>query len=93
MSDITVPAAREALASQVAAAAPAAQSCEECLGSGGWFRYEPALEPSPGLLYLRACSAAAAAGRRCRKPEYYAQGRCMAGSTTSTSDTTGFWHV
>lgn len=26
--------------------------CNECLGSGGWFRYEPALEPAPGLLYL-----------------------------------------
>lgn len=27
-------------------------ACEECQGSGGWFRYEPALEPGPGLLYL-----------------------------------------
>jgi hypothetical protein len=62
MSDITVPAAREALASQVAAAAPAAQSCEECLGSGGWFRYEPALEPSPGLLYL-SCLQCRGSGR------------------------------
>jgi len=26
--------------------------CEECLGSGGWFRYEPALAPAPGQLYL-----------------------------------------
>lgn len=26
--------------------------CGECQGSGGWFRYEPALEPLPGLLYL-----------------------------------------
>lgn len=33
-------------------AAAAQQQCDECLGSGGWFRYEPALEPSPGLLYL-----------------------------------------
>jgi hypothetical protein len=32
--------------------ATAAAACDECLGSGGWFRYEPALEPSPGLLYL-----------------------------------------
>lgn len=34
------------------AASTAAQSCDECLGSGGWFRYEPALEPAPGMLYL-----------------------------------------
>ena len=35
------------------AVAPAAGStCDECLGSGGWFRYEPALEPAPGMLYL-----------------------------------------
>ena len=27
-------------------------ACSECLGSGGWFRYEPALDPAPGLLYL-----------------------------------------
>jgi hypothetical protein len=41
------------LATQVppAAAAPG-ETCEECLGSGGWYRYEPALEPAPGLLYL-----------------------------------------
>lgn len=35
-----------------AAAVAAQPACDECLGSGGWFRYEPALEPSPGLLYL-----------------------------------------
>lgn len=33
-------------------ATTAEQPCGECVGSGGWFRYEPALEPSPGLLYL-----------------------------------------
>lgn len=27
-------------------------TCSECLGSGGWFRYEPALDPAPGQLYL-----------------------------------------
>ena len=27
-------------------------ACTDCLGSGGWFRYEPALDPAPGLLYL-----------------------------------------
>jgi hypothetical protein len=26
--------------------------CDECLGSGGWYRYEPALDPEPGRLYL-----------------------------------------
>ena len=36
-------------------ARPTAEPCEECLGSGGWYRYEPALdEPTPGRLYL-AC--------------------------------------
>jgi len=33
-------------------AAPAGEPCEECLGSGGWYRYEPALDPAPGMLYL-----------------------------------------
>ena len=37
--------------SETAAGAPQAP-CGECLGSGGWFRYEPALDPAPGLLYL-----------------------------------------
>jgi hypothetical protein len=40
----------------------AAQPCEECLGSGGWYRYEPALEPSPGLLYL-SCLRCRGSGR------------------------------
>jgi hypothetical protein len=35
-----------------AAALSAQPQCDDCLGSGGWYRYEPALEPSPGLLYL-----------------------------------------
>ena len=36
----------------IAASMPSApqQACEECVGSGGWYRYEPALEPAPGLL-------------------------------------------
>lgn len=37
-------------------------SCGECLGSGGWFRYEPALEPAPGLLYL-SCLQCRGSGR------------------------------
>lgn len=43
-------------------AAASHQSCEECLGSGGWFRYEPALEPAPGLLYL-SCLQCRGSGR------------------------------
>lgn len=35
-----------------APAAAAQQHCEDCAGSGGWYRYEPALDPAPGLLYL-----------------------------------------
>jgi DnaJ-class molecular chaperone len=34
------------------AADAAKADCQECVGSGGWFRYEPALESAPGLLYL-----------------------------------------
>jgi hypothetical protein len=33
-------------------AAPAGEPCEECVGTGGWYRYEPALDPAPGMLYL-----------------------------------------
>ena len=47
-------------ASAVSASSP--QQCDECLGSGGWFRYEPALEPSPGLLYL-SCVQCRGSGR------------------------------
>jgi hypothetical protein len=47
---------------QADAGAASLQSCEECLGSGGWFRYEPALDPAPGLLYL-ACVQCRGSGR------------------------------
>lgn len=40
----------------------AAESCDDCLGSGGWYRYEPALEPAPGLLYL-SCLQCRGSGR------------------------------
>jgi hypothetical protein len=30
----------------------ALQPCDECVGTGGWYRYEPALDPAPGMLYL-----------------------------------------
>ena len=33
-------------------ATPGEASCDECQGAGGWFRYEPALAPAPGLRYL-----------------------------------------
>jgi hypothetical protein len=38
------------------------QPCDDCVGSGGWFRYEPALEPAPGLLYL-SCLQCRGSGR------------------------------
>lgn len=42
---------------------PAAQSsCEECAGTGGWYRYEPAQEDGPGRLYL-SCLQCRGAGR------------------------------
>jgi hypothetical protein len=64
MSDITL---TESLSSGTPSAAAAAaatmeQPCDECVGSGGWFRYEPALEPSPGLLYL-SCVQCRGSGR------------------------------
>jgi hypothetical protein len=53
MSDLRLPDAQISFPANVqAASAAAVATCDECLGSGGWFRYEPALEPSPGLLYL-----------------------------------------
>jgi hypothetical protein len=50
MSDTTITDAIAAPAPEVSAAPLA--DCDECVGSGGWFRYEPALDPAPGLLYL-----------------------------------------
>lgn len=50
MSEATLPAAT--FATEAHADAAATQHCEECVGSGGWYRYEPALDPAPGLLYL-----------------------------------------
>lgn len=41
---------------------PTQAGCEECVGSGGWFRYEPALDPAPGLLYL-SCLQCRGSGR------------------------------
>lgn len=53
------------LASQ--AALQRVQRCEECLGCGGWYRYEPALEPAPGLLYL-SCLHCRGSGRSASVP-------------------------
>jgi len=47
---------------QAAAAAAAHEACEECLGTGGWYRYEPALDPAPGRLYL-SCVQCRGSGR------------------------------
>jgi hypothetical protein len=44
------------------AAAPDAGACSACLGSGGWLRYEPALEPAPGMVYL-SCLQCRGSGR------------------------------
>jgi hypothetical protein len=43
-------------------AAPDAGACTECLGSGGWFRFEPELEPAPGMVYL-SCLQCRGSGR------------------------------
>jgi hypothetical protein len=48
-SALAAPAVEQPPAEQ--ALAPA-QPCRECLGDGGWYRYEPALDPAPGVLYL-----------------------------------------
>ena len=52
----------EAAVADPAAAAAAQQSCDECAGTGGWYRYEPALDPAPGLLYL-SCLQCRGSGR------------------------------
>ena len=61
MSETTLPQPGETR-QQAPVAASAPRQCDECLGSGGWFRYEPALEPSPGLLYL-SCVQCRGSGR------------------------------
>jgi hypothetical protein len=62
MSEIIAIDARDALAAQLAVAKASPEPCGECVGSGGWFRYEPALEPSPGLMYL-SCLQCRGSGR------------------------------
>jgi hypothetical protein len=64
MSDITFsePQSTLQVGAATAAAAQAAQPCEECVGSGGWYRYEPSMEDSPGMLYL-SCVGCRGSGR------------------------------
>jgi hypothetical protein len=52
----------EAAAAAAAAAIAAQQPCDDCAGSGGWYRYEPGLDPAPGLLYL-SCVQCRGSGR------------------------------
>ena len=52
MTDTPLPSVEDPTSALLASTAEPKPSCDECLGSGGWFRYEPALEPAPGLLYL-----------------------------------------
>ena len=35
---------------------PQQADCGDCIGSGGWYRYDPSLDPSPGRLYLSCVS-------------------------------------
>ena len=59
MSDITMldaPAATEAPESRIGI------DCPECVGSGGWYRYEPALEHAVGTRYL-SCMQCRGSGR------------------------------
>ncbi|MDB5913269.1 MAG: hypothetical protein JWP22_1944 [Ramlibacter sp.] len=49
-------------ATSVAGGARKAAPCEECVGSGGWYRYEPSMEDSPGRLYL-SCLGCRGSGR------------------------------
>ena len=59
MSDITM---IEEQADTTRKASPDAPECGECIGSGGWFRYEPAMEPSVGTRYL-SCMQCRGSGR------------------------------
>ena len=62
MSDITVIDDQFTASQHAHAHAP---ECGECIGSGGWFRFEPALEPSLGTRYL-SCVQCQGSGRTAR---------------------------
>ena len=59
MADTTL---HEQAPSNPASAVPARTDCEECAGSGGWYRYDPSLDTSPGRLYL-SCIQCRGSGR------------------------------
>ena len=59
MSETAVQEQAAVSASNVSAASA---DCDECVGSGGWFRYDPSLENSPGRLYL-SCLGCRGSGR------------------------------
>ena len=48
----TTAAAQPSVLFRGTAATASSADCPECLGSGGWLRYEPAADPAPGVLYL-----------------------------------------
>lgn len=62
MSEHLLPDAKLSSTEPAAAQLPRLECCDECVGSGGWYRYEPALEPAPGLLYL-SCLRCRGSGR------------------------------
>ncbi|MDB5752499.1 MAG: hypothetical protein JWP65_2920 [Ramlibacter sp.] len=45
-----------------AGAVRADAQCDECAGTGGWFRYQPSQEEAPGILYL-SCLCCRGSGR------------------------------
>jgi hypothetical protein len=59
MADTTL---HEQAASNTASASAERTDCDECVGSGGWYRYDPSLETSPGRLYL-SCMQCRGSGR------------------------------
>lgn len=52
----------QAGAAAVSGALASLQPCDECVGTGGWYRYEPALDATPGMLYL-SCLQCRGSGR------------------------------
>jgi hypothetical protein len=52
MSDLHPQAATLIRCDHAAILAAQAEHGDECLGAGGWYRYEPAMDPAPGMLYL-----------------------------------------
>jgi hypothetical protein len=58
MTELTLATPPAEQATQLAAAPP----CEECAGTGGWFRYDPRVESDAGMLYL-SCVGCRGSGR------------------------------